>query len=55
MVTRVAAQDICEHFFDYEVLSSVRVRDFQFRGRKVFSHADEHFRVKLMIKRLNSS
>ena len=35
------------------MLSAVRVRDFQFRGRPVFSHADEQFHVKLMIKHLD--
>ena len=43
-------QDICEHFFDYKLLSKLLVRDFEFNGRKVFSHAPEDYYLKMMVK-----
>jgi hypothetical protein len=43
-------QDICEHFFGYQVLSSFRVRDFVYSGRTVFSHAPEDYYIKMMIR-----
>ncbi len=44
------SQDICEHFFDYKLLSKYLVRDFEFNGRKVFSHAPEDYYLKMMVK-----
>jgi hypothetical protein len=45
-------QDVCEHIFGYKVLAAIRVRDFEYEGRKVYSHAPEDMYVKVMMKTL---